>query len=69
MEDYVTDRRKGWVWLDGSGVTWLTWKADEPSLNDGCARLNQYQKKINLMGNKCETPYYFICKQVRVMTL
>ena len=69
MEEDVTDRRKGWAWSDASEVTWLTWKSDEPTLNDGCARLHRYQNQINLMGKECETPYYFICKQVRVMTL
>ena len=62
----VDDRRYGWAWLDRSAVTWLTWKAEEPTQNtDGCARLH---KDMFLKGKECTHSYYYICKRVSIVT-
>ena len=66
-EDDVTDRRIGWAWLDGSEGTWLTWKDNEPHINEKCARIRKINGVIMLLGKGCETLYYFICKQVRIV--
>ena len=59
----VEDRREGWVWLDGSDVTWLEWRNKEPTRYEGCARLHTDKE---LVGKDCSDAYYFICKQVSI---
>ena len=54
----VADRRVGWAWLDGSDGTWETWKGNEPTLNDGCARLHEDDGKLMLIGKECTQLYY-----------
>ena len=53
--------REGWVWLDGSDVTWSVWRGGEPTRNEGCARLHENKE---LVGKTCSEKYHYICKQV-----